>query len=183
VLDPADFSVTPPKGVVVASVAPESPAARAGIKPGDIITRAGTRTIHNSYDWEAERLELRVGETVQVTLQRGSRQLQTTVKVTDLPEVNAPRVTVLREIELITMTPAIRVERGLRSPSGAYVQGVSRRVSDAIGLQQGDVIVQINRQRITNADDAAVALNRGRGLVVMYVERHGQYYSTEFTTQ
>ena len=183
VLNTTDFSVTPPKGVMVASVAPGSPASQAGIKQGDMILRAGTRTIHNSYDWEAEQLELRVGEKVALTVQRGSRQFQVTVRVADLPEVNAPRVTVLHEIELITLTPAIRAERGLRSPSGAYIQGVSERVSNAIGLQQGDVIVQINRTKIASAEDAAAALNEGVGLIAMYVERHGQYYSTEFTTQ
>jgi serine protease Do len=126
---------------------------------------------------------MHVGEKVALTVQRGARQFQTTVQVADLPEVNAPRVTVLREIELISLTPAIRADRGLRSESGAYVQRVSQRVSDAIGLQQGDVIVQINRNRIANAEDAAAALNGGHGSIAMYVERHGQYYSTEFTTQ
>ena len=119
VLDPTDFSVTPPKGVVVASVAPGSPALQAGIKQGDMIVRAGARTIHNSYDWEAEQLEMHVGEKVALIVQRGPRQFQTTVQVTDLPEVNAPRVTVLHEIELISLTPAIRADRGLRSSSGA----------------------------------------------------------------
>ena len=182
VFDPTDFTVKPPKGVVVASVAPGSPAERAGLERGDIIVQAGTRTLHNAYDWEAEMLEERVGERIPLVVRRGSRELNLTVRTTDLPEVNAPRVTVLREIQLITLTPAIRVERGLKSTSGAYVQSVSQRVSDAIGLQTGDVIVQINRTRIGSAEDAARALNGGRGPVVMYVERQGQYYSTEFET-
>jgi serine protease Do len=183
VLDPTDFTVKPPKGVVVASVAPGSPAARAGLERGDVIEHAGARTLHNSYDWEAELLELRVGEKVPLLVQRGSQELRMTVQTVDLPEVNAPRVTVLREIQLITLTPAIRSERGLRSSAGAYVQSVSPRVSDAIGLQTGDVIVQINHTHVTSAEAAAAALNGGRGVVVMYVERQGQYYSTEFVTQ
>jgi S1-C subfamily serine protease len=71
----------------------------------------------------------------------------------------------------------------VRSTSGAYVRSVSQRVSDAIGLQAGDVIVQVNQSRISNASDAATALNGGRGMVVMFVERQGQYYRTEFVTQ
>ena len=178
-----DATTTPVRGVVVAAVAPGSPAQAAGIRPGDVIVRAGTRVLHNSYDWEAERLELRVGETVPLLVRRDGHEFRASVRVTDLPEVNAPRVTVLREIELITLTPAIRVERGIRSSAGAYVQSVSQRVSEQIGLQAGDVIVQINRARIGSADDAAQALNGGRGVVAMYVERQGQYYSTEFVIQ
>ena len=63
------------------------------------------------------------------------------------------------------------------------MQTVSQQVSNQIGLEQGDVIVQINRMRVTSAEDAAQALNAVRGLVVMYVERSGQLYSTEFVIQ
>jgi serine protease Do len=145
--------------------------------------RVATRQIRNAYDWEAELLELRVGETIPITFQRGGSDRTVDVRIADLPEVNAPRVTVLHEIELTTLTPAIRSERNIRSQSGAYVQNVSPRVSAQIGLAQGDVIVQVNRTRITSAEDAAAALNSGRGVVVMYVERQGQFYSTEFVTQ
>jgi serine protease Do len=173
----------PLRGVKVAGVTPGSPAEAAGIRKGDVITHAAARPIRNVYDWEAELLELRVGETVPVTLDRNGSEVTVNVRVADLPEVNAPRVTVLHEIELTTLTPAIRSDRDIRSRAGAYVQNVSARVSSQIGLAPGDVIVQVNSTRITSADDAARALNSGRGVVVMYVERHGQFYSTEFVTQ
>lgn len=173
----------PAPGVVVAAVTPGSPAATAGLQRGDVIVKTGPRNVRNAYDWQAELLELRVGDTVPLTVQRGSKQFQTSVRVADLPEVNAPRVTVLHEIQLVTLTPAIRAERGIRSTAGAYVQGVSDRVSSQVGLEPGDVIVQINGSRISSGQDAAQALNTGRGVVVMYVERQGQFYSTEFVTQ
>lgn len=173
----------PLRGVTVAAVTAGSPAASAGIRTGDVITHAAARPIRNAYDWEAELLELRVGDTVPITIRRGGSDVTLNVRVSDLPEVNAPRVTVLHEIELTTLTPAIRSERNIRSGAGAYVQNVSARVSDQIGLAQGDVIVQVNSTRITSAEDAAQALNSGRGVVVMYVERQGQFYTTEFVTQ
>ena len=148
-----------------------------------MIVRAASRPIRNAYDWEAELLELRVGDNVPITLRRNGSDVKVSVRVADLPEVNAPRVTVLHEIELTTLTPAIRSERNIRSSAGAYVQNVSARVSEQIGLAQGDVIVQVNSTRITSAEDAAQALNTGRGAVVMYVERQGQFYTTEFVTQ
>jgi serine protease Do len=170
------------RGVVVASVTPGSPAAKAGIEPGDVIERSRDRLLHNAYDWEAEQLELRVGDTVPLLVKRGSREFTARVTVQDLPEVNASRVTVLREIELITLTPAIRAEHNIRSAAGAYVGSVSSRVTDLIGLQEGDVIVQINRSRVNSAEDAAKLLD-APGYVVMFVERHGQYIRLEFATQ
>jgi serine protease Do len=171
-------------GVVVASVVPGSPASRAGIRRGDVITRSRSRVLHNPYDWYAELLELRVGESDSIVVKRGGREMPVSVQVVDLPDVNAPRVTVLREIELISVTPPIRAQYQIQSRQGALVNRVSDRVQQQIGIQAGDVIVQINRTPIPDAD----AVNRilttyGRGGIRMYFERGGQIYATEFSLQ
>jgi serine protease Do len=172
-------------GVVVRTVVPGSPAANAGLQPGDIVEKAGSRTLRNPYDWEALLLDLRVGQSVSLTVKRGTREFPVTVAVGDLPEVNAPKVAVLRELELVTLTPAIRSERGIRSEHGAVIYKLSDRVSEDLGIQTGDVIVQINRTPITSADEAAKALNYygGRGPIRMFFERSGQVFSTDFSIQ
>src|SRR5262245_44329517 len=91
-------------GVFVSSVVPGSPAARAGIQQGDQIVRAGPRVLKNAFDWEAERLVLRVGDKVPLVVKRGGRDQTINVEVADLPEVSAPKVAVLQELELVTMT-------------------------------------------------------------------------------
>ena len=171
-------------GVVVASVVPGSPADRAGIRPGDVILRSQNRALHNPYDWYAELLELRVGEGDSIVVKRGGREIPISVAVVDLPDVNAPRVTVLREIELITLTPPIRAQYQLQSRQGALVTRASDRVQQQIGLQSGDVIVQINRTPIANAQDVnRILTTSGRGGIRMYFERGGQIYATEFSLQ
>jgi serine protease Do len=172
-------------GATVASVVAGSPADRAGIRAGDVLAQSRERAIHNPYDWEAERLELRVGDDVPLVLRRGGQTVRVTVKVADLPEVNAPKVTVLREIQLVTLTPAIRAERGVRRAQGALIQSVSPRVADQLGVQAGDVILQINRVPIPDAESAARAIDyyAGRGVIVMYLERGGQVFRTEFVIQ
>jgi len=91
-------------------------------------------------------------------------------------------VQVLKELELVTVTPAIRAERGIRSSHGALIYQVSPRVSDDLGIAKGDVIVQINQVPIENAQDVQKALNvlAGRSVIHMYFERGGQIYSTDF---
>ena len=172
-------------GAVVQTVVPGSPAARAGIRSGDVILRAGQRTIRNPFDWDAVLLDLRVGDRVPLRVRRDNREIEIDVTVADLPEVNAPRVAVLKELELITVTPAIRVERSIRSGAGALVYRVSDRVSDALGIQTGDVVVQINRTAVRDADGAARALDYygGRGPIRMYFERAGRIYATDFQIQ
>jgi len=171
-------------GVVVGSVVPGSPAARAGIRAGDVIVRSKNRTLHNPYDWYAELLELQVGESDSIVVRRDGREIPVTVAVADLPDVNAPRVTVLREIELITLTPPIRAQYQIQSRQGALVNRVSERVQQQIGLQSGDVIVQINQNPITNAETVnRILTTYGRGGLRMYFERGGRIYATEFSLQ
>jgi serine protease Do len=172
-------------GVIVRSVVIGSPASAAGIKPGDQILRSRNRTLRNVFEWESELLDMRVGETVPITVVRDGRQQQVTVTPSDLPEVGARKVEVLRDIQLVTLTPAIRAERGIRSARGAVIVAASERVMDQLGVQVGDVIFQVNRASVGTAEDAARALDAlaGRGLIRLFIERRGSLFSTDFYIQ
>lgn len=169
-------------GAVISQVTPGSPAARVSLRPGDIILAAGSRAIRNAFDWEAVLLDLRVGESVPLRVRRGSRDFETTVTVQDLPEVTAPKVQVLRDLELATLTPAIRAERGIRSSSGALIVRAGDRIADELGVGAGDLIVSINQRQVASAEDAARLLDyfAGRGVIQMVFERQGGMFRTEF---
>ncbi|HMC53945.1 MAG TPA: trypsin-like peptidase domain-containing protein [Gemmatimonadaceae bacterium] len=169
-------------GAVVATVTPGSPAARAGIQPEDVVLQAGPRAVRNPFDWEATLLDLRVGDAVPLRIRRAGRDMQFTVSVADLPEAAAPKVQVLRELELVTLTPAIRAERQIRSRTGALIVSIGQQTAQATGVQTGDVIVQINRSTVATAQDVAKAIDyySQRGAIRMFVEREGAIYTTDF---
>ena len=169
-------------GAVVGSVVPGSPAAQATLRRGDVLLRSRNREIENFYDWEAELLELRVGERVPVLVRRDGRQFTVELVVADQPEASAPKVAVLREMELVTLTPQIRAERNVTSRRGALIYRVSDRVAADLEIQTGDVIVQINRTPIESADEAARAIDAyaGRGVIRMFFERGGRVLWTDF---
>jgi len=170
------------RGATVASVTPGSPAEKAGLRAGDVITRVRNHVVHNRFDWDAALLDLRVGEQVPLTVRRGQSSVDLTVTIADLPEVSAPKVAVLREMELVTLTPAIRAERGVMSPRGALIYRASDRVTEELGMQPGDVIVQINRTPVASAEDVSRALDyyAGRGVIRVFFEHEGQIIPTDF---
>ena len=169
-------------GVVVQTVVPGSPAATAGIRVGDLLVKSRSRLLRNPYDWDAELLELRAGEKVAVVVRRDGRDMNVSLVVTDLPEVSAPKVQVMRELELLTLTPAIRAERGIRSARGAVVFKVSDRVAEELGLQPGDVIVQINRTPIEDAStvERVITAQSKSTALRLFFERGGHVYSSDF---
>ena len=170
-------------GAVVARVVPGSPADRSGVRAGDQVIAAGTRPVKNPFDWEARLLDLRVGEQLPVTVRRGGSELRFSLQVADAPEVSAPKVTVLRELQLVSLTDVIRQERGVASNAGALVYRVSDRIRDEIGLQDGDVIVQVGQTRVNSAEAASAAIDRygARGPVYVVFERNRQYLQTSFS--
>jgi serine protease Do len=173
------------QGAVLATVTPGSPAAKAGLQPGDVILREGSRVVHNPFDWYAALLDLRAGSPARLHVRRGAREFDVDVAVSDLPEVSAPKVQVLRELELVTVTPAIAAEHSLRRQYGALVYKVGQDVSDQTGIQQGDVILQINNSAIRTAQDVARAIDNygGRTYLRVIVDRQGQLGVTEFAVR
>lgn len=156
-------------GAVIANVAPGSPAEAAGLRSGDVVTQLGPRTIHNSYDWDAALLDLHVGDVSKIGVKRGGRMLTVTATIRDLPDVAASKVQVLKELELVTVTPAIQAQRHLAVPEGALVFNASGAVAAATGLQQGDVITWINQMQIKSAEEAKTAFDRYRAGVLQMV--------------
>jgi serine protease Do len=167
--------------VRLSEVVPGSPAARAGLREGMVVRAVGRKRIRTSLDWQAALLNVAAGDALEVRVAEGGAERTIRVVTGDLPSVGAERIQALRDFQLVTLTPAIRAERGLTSERGALIVGLSEQAR-AIGLQEGDVILQINRVAITSAEDAARVLQQltGRG-VVMYFERRGQLGSTSFS--
>jgi serine protease Do len=168
-------------GVTVTRVVADGPAARGGIAESAVLVEANGRPLRNYLDWEAVKLDLHVGDEVRVRLKRGAAVEQHSFTAGDLPTSTANKVTVLRGLEVVTVTPAIQGERGLRTQKGALIVGITDEARRGTGLQAGDVILAINRSLVTTARQVADLLEASRSdqAFRIYFERNGMTIFTD----
>ena len=169
-------------GLRVTQVAAGGPAGRAGLAAGDVLVSARGRRLRTFLDWEAVMLDTGPGDTLTVSFRHGGESRSARLAVTDFPTTLAEKVAVLGGMKVVTVTPAVRAERNIQSDHGALIYDLPEEMEEATGLRSGDVILQINRVRVSSADDLrrAFAATAGAGAVTVWFERAGRLERTAF---
>ena len=162
------FGITETSGALVSSVVDGSPASKAGIKPGDVITDYNGRKIARSEDLPRAVAESPVGREVPVTVIRDGKGVSLRATVAKLDEGREAKATGAGEskdrkqtlsLSLQTLSPAEARERGLGERGGVLVRGVQDGSPAAnAGLRPGDVISEINRAPVKSPDDVTQAM-------------------------
>jgi serine protease Do len=154
----------PGEGAYVADVTPGSPAASAGIKQGDVITKLDAENIKTSADVVDYVSSRNIGAAVAVTLFRdgSSRELRATLAPApgDVEERNeSPKL----GLSLQSLTPEVASSLGL--PPGARGVAIADVAGGSpaarAGLVPGDVILDVDRRPVTSADEASRFLGAG----------------------
>ena len=169
-------------GLAVSDVAPSGPAARAGVARGDVLVSARGRRLRTFLDWEALLLDTGPGDTLTVAFRHGGESRTARLGVVDLPTTLAEKVAVLGGMKVVTVTAAVRAERNVQSDHGALIYDIPPELEQSTGLRSGDVILQINRARITRAEDLQRGFTaaEGAGAVTVWFERAGRLGRTAF---
>ena len=168
------------RGVRIVRVVPGSPAAAAGIRAGSRLVRAGDTRMATPLDFEAVKLELHAGDRIELEVEGRAPVL---LETAPLPSVAAEPVELLRDLEVVNVTPAIQSERRLASSEGALVVRISPALSQRIGLIEGDVVLGLNNTRLQTAQEVADALRRtqqSRSRFTLVFERDGRMVRTGF---
>ena len=173
------IEVLPPRGTSAASEVPLLGKVAAGTPIESLMTANGRR-LRNYLDWEAVKLDLHVGDAITVEVRNGRDSTSRRIVTGDLPTVTAEKYTVLESLELVNVTPAIRSERNIGSEQGVLIFKLAPEVARATGLQEGDVILAINRTPVRSAAQVQELLNVRPGEVIrVYLERDGQITFTD----
>jgi serine protease DegQ len=78
------------KGVLIGGVVNDAPAAKAGIKPGDVLTRVGERTVTSPAELLASVAALKPRSQVEVAVQRGGKAMSFQLVVAQRPKPQQP---------------------------------------------------------------------------------------------
>src|SRR6266849_6766735 len=162
------FGIPETSGALVSSVVEGSPAAKAGIKPGDVITEYDGRKVARSDELPRVVAESPVGREVPVTVIRDGTRVSlraTIAKLDDGHEAKAASTGGSKDdkptlgLSLESLSPADARERGLGERGGVLVRGVQDGSPAAnAGLRAGDVISEINRTPVKSAADVRQAM-------------------------
>jgi serine protease Do len=169
----------PDKGALVASVEPGSPADKAGAKAGDVIVAVNGRNVDASKDVQrAIVFTGKVGQKVDLTVWRDGQTVHLAPTTAELPgdervasheggngggpSNNAQKAKL--GLGLSSMTPMIAERIGVDPKiRGAVITSVrDGSPAQEAGLQQGDVIVEVDRKPVQSADEAVKTLSGDR---------------------
>jgi serine protease Do len=173
-------------GALVAQVTPGSPAASAGIRTGDVITRFDGRPVPDEAALPALVAETPIGKRVTVDVLRDGESKHLDVRIAKLQEHEARTAATPAKarwgLALRDLTPAERAQRGIAAGHGVLVVGVEPGSPAAeANLRPGDVVLQVNRKPVGSAAELrreADGVAEGKGLVLLVRPADGSDHFT-----
>jgi serine protease Do len=160
------------QGILVGDVTAGGPADKAGIKRGDVITEIDGKKVENSFQLRNIVAQTKPGTSVTFTLIREGQQMQIKVLLGERPrELGAGKPTEEKQpkeqtyqklgISAQTLTPDIAEQLGYKNQEGVVIIDVAGGSSaEDAGLQQGDLIMEVNQVKIRTVQDFKTVLDR-----------------------
>jgi serine protease Do len=167
------------RGALVADVVANGPAAAAGVKVGDVITEFDGHTVNESNELPMLVARTPLGKEVQLKVMRDKEPQDLSVTIAELQdeEMQVARGGDSEKLGLTvqTLTPEIADNLGVEEAKGVVVTAVeSGSPADEAGLRRGDVILEVNRQAVDDADAYRGALKKvEKGKNVLFLVRRG----------
>ena len=168
-------------GALIANVAPNSPAARAGLKPSDLIIAIEGQSIDdpNAFDYRFATRQL--GGAAQIDVQRAGKTVKLTVPLETAPDTNRDEIVLtarspFQGAKVANISPAVADELHLDSQTEGVVviDLADDGTAASVGFQKGDIILAVNNQKIARTSDLDKASKTSSRLWRIVVVRGGQ---------
>ncbi len=177
-----------PSGALVANLLAAGPAARAGIKTGDVIVSIDGIVVDdpNSFDYRFATKPL--GGAAQIALLRQGRDVSVTVGLQTAPDTPREEIEIKARSPFLgatvaNLSPALADELRLDTQAaGVVIVGVAEGSSaQSVGFRKGDVVVSVNNQKIERSADLERITRVGSRAWRVIINRAGQQISAIFS--
>ena len=170
------------KGALVSEVMDDSPAQKAGIKRGDVITGFAGKEIQDSHELASLVASMPVGREVPLKINRDGRESSLEVRIARLEgkEQSTPKAEETSRawgMQLQELTPDLARQLGLKGRTGVVVTGVDPgSPADNASIRNGDVILEVNRHAVKSVDDVKESIKKAhsKDTLLLLVEREGK---------
>jgi Do/DeqQ family serine protease len=149
-----------PTGALVANVVPGSPAAKAGLKPSDLVVAIDGQTIEdpNAFDYRFATRPL--GGTAQVEVLRSGKTVKLAVPLETVPDTGRNEIVLsgrspLQGAKVANISPALADELHLDADTAGVVitDLADGGTASGVGFQKGDIIMSVNNEKIAKTAD------------------------------
>lgn len=170
------FGLDKPTGALVSSVEKGSPAAKAGLEPGDVILGINGKTIVNNSELPAAVAVLQPGDTARLLVWRQGASRNVEVKVGSFSEAKtatAPdeATPAIEKSKLgLTVRPLSAQESRQADTAGLLVENVAGPAARA-GIRRGDIVIAVNGQAVKSAEQLNAAIAKSGKKAALLIER------------
>ncbi|HVG55860.1 MAG TPA: trypsin-like peptidase domain-containing protein [Vicinamibacterales bacterium] len=184
-------------GVILADVLPGSPAAQAGLRPGDLVVSLDGKAMENGRQLHVNLYRRLIGDVIALQVLRDGKTLNVAVAMTErsdpfsgLSQASDPRQHLVPRLGILgvdldpriaAMIPVLRVKSGVVVASTA-ARGIDAREG---GLAAGDVVYAVNQKPVGSLGALRAALDEFKSgdAIVLHLERRGELMFLAFTVE
>ncbi len=184
------FGLKQPEGALVAQVIPDSPAAKAGLRAGDIILKFNGHPINRSADLPPLVGSTPVGSTVPIEILRDGKRILLDVTIAAIksgpkatPEKTKPQPAPTGPLgmALENLSPDQRQQLGIGNRGVLITRLDPNGIAAQSGLQPGDIILQFGKvavHTVSQLDRLIAKAPRGRPIAILIMRQQTPIFTT-----
>jgi serine protease Do len=174
-------------GVIVTTVQPDSPAASAGIKVGDVVLKINGRDVADIQDLRFRLATMPVGGKVRLTIMRGKEAMDLEVPLREASAAELDHAATLSGnhplagAQVAKLTSAVADQLGMRADRGIVIVKVTPGSNaERRGFREKDVLLQVNGRNLDSVDTLRRALAQAEGSWQIVGSRGGSLFRVFF---
>jgi len=175
-----------PGGIVVQRIVPGGPAARSGLKVGDVILSINGKDVFDQEEFRFLLAVIPMGETANLIVNRAGAEVRIPVKIQPAPDTPARQKTTLAGRQpfsgatVANLNPALADE--LRTeyiePAVIVLEVGGNTIAKRVGVQPGDRIIELNGVTIDSVDELMTEIQKPVPGWSIGLNRNGQMLKT-----